>query len=180
MDNQETTRTLSPIEIALTSPALKYLSEHYPANRRGRVPLKVRMAKTAYPDLPFKPSENIVAHFDQEYYVWCNSHGAMVAILENGKRLGIKPSECEIIEWHDGNALEGETPDQQNQKINHVLRQIDELLDDLKYAMDSIRQHDGIGTYGMGHVKGKHEALSHVKFLLSAQIQFHEQTNKDS
>jgi macrodomain Ter protein organizer (MatP/YcbG family) len=89
-------------EIVLSSPALKSLSELYPPNRRGKVPLKIKMACTVKSDrsLFFNNDPDIVAHVDQEYYVWCNSHGAMAAILPNHIKLGIKPSECDIIEWH--------------------------------------------------------------------------------
>ncbi len=91
------------LEVALTSPALKKLSEHYPPNRFGKVPLKIRMATTAKSDLPVFVQSNAekVANKGEEYYVWCNSHGAMSAILPNGEKLGIRPAECEIIEWHN-------------------------------------------------------------------------------
>lgn len=96
--------TMSPEikEIVMSSPALKELSELYPPNRHGEVPLKIIMCCTVKSDLPIFTMENpdMIAFKGQEYYVWCNSHGAMSAILPNGKRLGIKPSECEIIEWH--------------------------------------------------------------------------------
>ena len=106
---QNLTNTTSPepnanmvLAEAFKSPALKSLSEIYPANRYGKVPLKIRMACTVTSDLPFfiQPKPNMIAYKDEEYFVWCNSHGAMSAILPNGEKLGIKPSECEIIEWH--------------------------------------------------------------------------------
>lgn len=89
-------------EIVMSSPALKELSDIYPPNRHGKVPLKIKMACTVKSDLPFfmQPKNDMVVHKDEEYFVWCNSHGAMSAILPNGEKLGIRPSECEIIEWH--------------------------------------------------------------------------------
>lgn len=89
-------------EIVMSSPALKQLSEHYPPNRQGKVPLKIKMACTVKSDLPFfmQSGSDTVAYENQEYFVWCNSHGAMSAILPNGEKLGIRPSECEIVEWH--------------------------------------------------------------------------------
>lgn len=89
-------------EIVMSSPALKGLSEIYPANRYGKVPLKIKMACTVKSDLPifFQPKKDMVAFIGNEYFVWCNAHGAMSAVLPNGERLGIRPSECEIIEWH--------------------------------------------------------------------------------
>lgn len=91
------------LSVALKSPALKEKSEHYPANRYGKVPLKIKMAITVKSDLPFfvQSKKDTVAYAGKTYYVWCNSHGAMSAILPNGERLGIRPSECEIVEWHE-------------------------------------------------------------------------------
>ncbi|HRH44030.1 MAG TPA: hypothetical protein PKY82_20535 [Pyrinomonadaceae bacterium] len=95
------------LEIAKTSPALNWQSDRrgscaYPANFRGRVPLKVKLATTVYPDVPFVPSDT-VAQKDCEYYVWVNSYGAVSAILPNGETLGLRPSEFNVVEWHEGN-----------------------------------------------------------------------------
>lgn len=91
------------MDIVMSSPALTGLSEHYPADRHGKVPLKIKMSCTAKSDLPMFIQRNTdtVAYAGEEYFVWCNSHGAMSAILPNGEKLGIRPSECEIIEWHE-------------------------------------------------------------------------------
>ena len=95
---------------ALTSPALKWQSDkggrsNYPANFRGRVPLKVKMAKTVQSDLmEFKKEleikDDTVALMDNEHYVWVNSYGAVSAILPNGQKLGLLPSEFDVVEWH--------------------------------------------------------------------------------
>jgi len=71
------------LDEALKSPALKWQSDkpgryEYPAKYRGRVPLKVKLAKTVTPDLPqfsniLGIKENTVALKDGEYYVWVNS-----------------------------------------------------------------------------------------------------------
>jgi len=89
-------------EIVMSSPALKKLSEIYPPNRYGKVPLKIKMACTVKSDLPMfiQSKSDTVAYEGKEYFVWCNSHGAISAILPNGEKLGIRPSECEIVEWH--------------------------------------------------------------------------------
>lgn len=87
------------IKKAFESPALSVLSEHYPPNRFGRVPLKVQMACNVRSELPFsKPGT--IARNGEEYYVWCNSHGAVSAILDNGECLGLRPCEFNITEWH--------------------------------------------------------------------------------
>lgn len=112
MENSTTQLNLEQmLNIALTSPALKHQSNEpgrscYPANFRGRVPLKVKLAKTVAPDLlEYAPILDIkadtVALKDQEYYVWVNSQGAVLAILENGEKLGLLPSEFDVIDWHD-------------------------------------------------------------------------------
>jgi len=96
------------IAAAFTSPALQWQSDKdgtfsYPANFRGRVPLKVRVAKKIEPDFPWIKrglSAYTICEQDGEYYVWVNSYGAVSAILPNGKRLGLLPSEFDVIEWH--------------------------------------------------------------------------------
>jgi len=93
-------------QIACTSPALTEQHQsgdrfEYPANYRGRVPLKVRMAKNVVPDAPAMfASPKIIAKADQEYFVWVNKHGAVTAIMEDGQRLGLLPSEFDVTEWH--------------------------------------------------------------------------------
>ena len=98
------------MNVALTSPALKWQSDmpgrsSYPANFRGRVPLKVKVAKNVTPDLMgFKNvlgiKNDTICLKDNEYYVWVNSYGAVSAILPNGERLGLLPSEFDVTEWH--------------------------------------------------------------------------------
>lgn len=92
-------------KIALTSSALKNQSEHYPPVWKGKVPKRVKMAKTVTSDLPIflQKTESIIAEGGKEYYVYCNSHGAISAILPNGEKLGLKPYEFEVIEWHTSN-----------------------------------------------------------------------------
>lgn len=95
---------------ALTSPALQWQSDRggrmdYPARFRGRVPLKVVVAKNVTPDLmefkkELKIKDDTICLKDNEYYVWVNSYGAVSAILPNGERLGLLPSEFDVTEWH--------------------------------------------------------------------------------
>ena len=107
-DNKETPLTKEQIlAVALTSPALEWQSDRkgrfaYPANYRGRVQLKVKVAKKVTPDLPFLHKElGTVCEKDNEYYVWVNSYGAVSAILPNGQKLGLLPSEFDVVEWHE-------------------------------------------------------------------------------
>ncbi len=89
----------------LESPALKEQSAKeapftYPVHWRGKVPLKVKMLQLVRPDIPFLAKKDTVCLYDQEYYVWVNSYGAVSAILPNGELLGLKPDEFEVIEFH--------------------------------------------------------------------------------
>lgn len=93
--------------IVMSSPALLVRHDSndrfaYPANFRGRVPLKVRLAKTVTSDLPaFMPGAKVKAEKDSEQYVWVNKHGAVSAVFEDGEKLGLLPQEFDVIEWHE-------------------------------------------------------------------------------
>jgi hypothetical protein len=81
-------------------PALHHKSEHYPARFLGRVPKRILMEVTIYPECPgTKPGT--VARLGSEYDAWTNSHGAVCAVCDNGERLGVKPHEFAVIEWHN-------------------------------------------------------------------------------
>ena len=89
--------------IANMSKALREKSDFYPPAWYDRVPLKVEMAKTVTSDLPafFQTKPQTIAHRGHQYYVTCNRHGALAAILPNGEKLGIKPYEFVVIAWHE-------------------------------------------------------------------------------
>lgn len=98
------------LEIAKQSPALKWMSDKegsfaYPAYFNGKVPLKARMNTAVKSEVPFGPSNGLVALYSYEYYVWVNSYGAVSAILDNGDRLGLKPGEFTVIEYHEPNQI---------------------------------------------------------------------------
>lgn len=89
-----------------TSAALEWKSDKegtfaYPAYWHGKVPYKVRLLKSVYPDMPFLCKDDTVCKRQHEYYVWVNSYGAVSAILTNGEQLGLKPDEFEVTEWHE-------------------------------------------------------------------------------
>lgn len=86
--------------LVMSSPALTYQSDSYPPVWRGKVPKRVNIVITVHPDMPFLAKPGTCAHGGEDYYVTVNSHGAIAAILPNGERLGLKPYEFEIIEWH--------------------------------------------------------------------------------
>ena len=89
----------SPAYTPQDSPALKKQSHLYPANFRGRVPLKVRLACNVRGHQFLSPPGTI-ARADEEYDCWVNTHGAVAAILPNGQSLGLKPAEFDVVEWH--------------------------------------------------------------------------------
>jgi len=80
------------------------LSEHYPERYNGKVPKKVRMVDTVHSDLPILSfeigEEPLIAIIGMEYYVTVNCHGAVTALLSDMEKLGLKPSEFEVIEFH--------------------------------------------------------------------------------
>ena len=93
-----------PCSMAMESPALKHRDpKYYPANYHNRVPWKVRMACTVHPDFAFLAPPGTVAIRNQIYECWVNSYGAVSAICANGQRLGLKPAEFDVVEWHPQN-----------------------------------------------------------------------------
>lgn len=89
------------------SPARLFQAEDYPPVWKGGVPRLVKMACTVRSDslvlLKILGGGNsggieMVAHKDQVYECWVNSHGAVAVILKDG-RLGVKPYEFEVVDW---------------------------------------------------------------------------------
>lgn len=86
-------------------PALSFRSEHYPSRFEGRVPRRVRIvAPHVMPDYPIAllaaEYRGLVARFGDEFDAWTNSHGAVAIIFPDGRQLGVKPDEFEVIEWY--------------------------------------------------------------------------------
>ncbi|SEI17012.1 DUF4406 domain-containing protein [Pseudomonas asplenii] len=89
-------------------PALHKRFAGYPYG--DQVPRTVRMLKDvtadpmpgigfAYIDgpVPFAKQQDILP-------AWTNSHGALTAVLPDGRRLGLRPGEFEVDSWHDERA----------------------------------------------------------------------------
>lgn len=89
-----------PTENRIDCPALHKRSASYPYG--DRVPRTVRMLVTATADrIPgVELSHYPEAKAGQTYRVWTNSHGAVVAVMEDGNRLGLRPAEFEVASWH--------------------------------------------------------------------------------
>lgn len=61
----------------------------------GRVPLLVRLDRTIRGDFPFHKT---AAH-PGDYLCEVNPRGAVSVLAENGKRLGLKPGEFQVLAW---------------------------------------------------------------------------------
>jgi hypothetical protein len=94
-----------PTENRIDCPALHKRSKSYPFGER--VPRTVRMLKTVTADpmpcigFAYIKGDVPVATVGQSYLVWTNSHGAVAAVLPNGKHLGLRPAEFEVDTWHN-------------------------------------------------------------------------------
>lgn len=84
--------------------ALKFMDPLcYPARYDKKIPLRVRMTTTVVSEMPFfiqQKTDCPVAIHGNEFYVKVNSYGAVTAIFDDGRMLGLKPGEFEIIEYH--------------------------------------------------------------------------------
>lgn len=85
-------------------PALhaRHIAKGYPFG--DKVPKTVRLKQTVTTDMIDgigfigKP---LIATNSTTYPAWTNSYGAVCAVFPNGDRLGLKPDEFEIVEWHE-------------------------------------------------------------------------------
>lgn len=74
----------------------------YPERFGDRVPKLVRTTRRVAVDWPICLSKpDCVAHAGDVFPAWTNSYGAVSAILPNGEKLGLYPSEFEVVEWLD-------------------------------------------------------------------------------
>ncbi|MBT9268535.1 DUF4406 domain-containing protein [Pseudomonas sp. MG-9] len=94
-----------PTENRIDCPALHKRSKSYPFGER--VPCTVRMVKSVTADpmpgigLAYIKGAVPVANQDDIYHVWTNSHGAVAAVMPDGRHLGLRPGEFEVHTWHE-------------------------------------------------------------------------------
>lgn len=94
-----------PKEIRINCPALYKRSNSYPFGER--VPRTVRMLKTVTADpmpvigFAYIQGDIPICPENQIFPAWTNSHGAVAAVLPNGKHLGLRPAEFEVDTWHE-------------------------------------------------------------------------------
>lgn len=89
-----------PTENKIDCPALHKRFGGYPYG--DRVPRTVRMLVTVTSDriLDVEPAGTPEAKEGHTYAAWTNSHGAVTAVMGDGKRLGLRPAEFEVDSWH--------------------------------------------------------------------------------
>jgi hypothetical protein len=94
-----------PTENRIDCPALHKRSKSYPFG--DRVPRTVKMFTPVVAD-PMPGIASALLQGDgpicpegKIFTVWTNSHGAVAAVLPDGRRLGLRPSEFEVDTWHD-------------------------------------------------------------------------------
>jgi hypothetical protein len=87
-----TTTTMSDTDKALT-----YYRAAVEDRRPDFVPAKVRLARPVCGDGPFRTTKADAGEYSCETNQW----GAVSVMASNGKMLGVKPAEFEVIEWRD-------------------------------------------------------------------------------
>lgn len=80
-------------------PALhaRHIAKGYPFG--DKVPKTVRLKCRVRSDFPFL-NPVVVAETGITYPAWTNSYGAVAAVFPDGRTLGLKPDEFEIVDWH--------------------------------------------------------------------------------
>ena len=86
-------------------PAVTEIASDYPAVFDGRIPKRIQMTKTVRADLP--GSNCPAALRGEQYACWVNQHGAVAACVGKHHRLGLKPEEFFVVEWHEFLAGQG-------------------------------------------------------------------------
>ncbi|WP_233456901.1 hypothetical protein [Pseudomonas monteilii] len=99
-----------PTENKIDCPAFHKRFGGYPYG--DRVPRTVRMLVTVTSDrIPgVDPAHTPEARAGQTYPAWTNSHGAVVAVMDDGARLGLRPAEFEVDSWHHLAAAPAQQP----------------------------------------------------------------------
>ena len=85
----------------MISPALEKKFVGYPFG--SKVPAKIKMLRTvkSTPSMFPAPGEVVrLAVAGSVLPVYTNSYGAVSAILSDNIRLGVRPGDFEVVEWH--------------------------------------------------------------------------------
>lgn len=76
--------------------AVDYFSAHHFKRMPAWVPCRIKLDKPITGDFPFGPETRAE---EGEHDCDSNGYGAMSVRATNGRTLGVKPSECQIIGW---------------------------------------------------------------------------------
>lgn len=82
----------------------RHVDKGYPFD--SRVPKRVRMTQTVTSDflpgttISVADGDPLVALNSQTFPAWTNSYGAVAVHMPDGRKLGVKPGEFEVVEWH--------------------------------------------------------------------------------
>lgn len=71
------------------------------------IPFKIKLSKSIHGDWPI--GHDTVAK-EGEYYCFCNQYGAVSVTAQNGRKLGLKPGEFEVLEWTENAAYVLQNP----------------------------------------------------------------------
>ncbi len=90
-------------------PALKHHAKGYPVRWNDRTPKTIRMLRHVTPDalcaMVDPTARDMAAENAGEYPAWTNSYGAVCAVFPDGRRLGVKPAEFEVVEWFEADGV---------------------------------------------------------------------------
>jgi hypothetical protein len=92
-------------------PALTHRSGDYPSRFNGAVPWIIEAAEDVQSEVyqftlsPLDASLRVIR--GQQYPSWTNSHGAVCAVLPDGRKLGLKPHEFRVVRWYAINTCPG-------------------------------------------------------------------------
>lgn len=84
---------------------VRHVDKGYPFG--NRVPKRVRMTRTVTSDFILGTTINVadgpmlVALNSQTFPAWTNSYGAVAVHTPDGRKLGVKPDEFDVVEWHE-------------------------------------------------------------------------------
>lgn len=88
-------------ELANASKAVEYYRAGIEQRAPKWVPARVWLAGPVRGDYPI--GHTTIAH-EGEYECESNRYGAISVVAENGKRLGVKPAEFDVVAWRENKA----------------------------------------------------------------------------
>lgn len=93
-------KAAKPKKKAFLIPSENYYRAAFHDQRPAWVPLRVRLPKDVMSDLPIQASTPGFFALAGDHDCESNEWGAISVAAQNGRQLGIKPGEFEVLEWH--------------------------------------------------------------------------------